>query len=729
MPQSVGQKPTVQLNKGLITETSELTFPEGASVDELNCALLRDGSRRRRLGFEYENGFSTDAGATLADGTISSVHLWKNAGGNAGTNFVVVQLGGTLHFYTESTGAISGAKKSFTQALSTFQSPLGSADTAEIQVTSLQGYLVVASPEINTFYIDYDSGGDSISATEIAFRIRDFEWQGDTTTYYDEVATGSVTDARKYDTYNAGWWTTAGLGATAGELALTTYTTSRTAWPPLSLPWFSNKTSAGAFSVADFLEVGKGSSLIGNGQFTYDLYSMDRNTASGIAGSALNYTENTRFKTVVGFQERVFYAGMTSSKWGSTVFFSRTIQQVSDFGELMQRNDPTSETLSDLLANDGGYVTIPDAFNIKKLHVLGSQVLVFAENGVWSIRGVDDAFDATSFSVSKLSNDGLAYTGSFVAAEGNRPYWWSTSGIHTLTASLEQQTLQEQNISLPTIQTFFDDIDAGKKGQVSAAYDGFNRRIAWVYPSDTEVVDYKMSKILWFDEGVGAFYPWTISEASSSKYILKPFFSDGLATSDIDLLVINSGGDQVINSGSDTVIATRTSADFSSSSMIFLCRTDVATDRVTFGKFTSTSFLDWGSANYSSYMETKYEFGGDLARRKSMFYIHTYCKVTESSVSGSDVLGYDYDRKSSIKVLPYWDFKNTASQTAAEAYRLKNLPIPSGAGTFTYPSTVTTSRLRLKGRGRSLRLRFESTQGFDFHLLGFDMIMGANPRP
>ena len=44
MAQRASQKPTVQFNKGLVTEAGELTFPEGASVDELNCSLERDGS-------------------------------------------------------------------------------------------------------------------------------------------------------------------------------------------------------------------------------------------------------------------------------------------------------------------------------------------------------------------------------------------------------------------------------------------------------------------------------------------------------------------------------------------------------------------------------------------------------------------------------------------------------------------------------------------------------------
>ena len=50
MPQKLSQTPVTVFNKGLITEAGELTFPEGASTDELNMNLQRDGSRRRRLG-------------------------------------------------------------------------------------------------------------------------------------------------------------------------------------------------------------------------------------------------------------------------------------------------------------------------------------------------------------------------------------------------------------------------------------------------------------------------------------------------------------------------------------------------------------------------------------------------------------------------------------------------------------------------------------------------------
>jgi hypothetical protein len=111
-----------------------------------------------------------------------------------------------------------------------------------------------------------------------------------------------------------------------------------------------------------------------------------------------------------------------------------------------------------------------------------------------------------------------------------------------------------------------------------------------------------------------------------------------------------------------------------------------------------------------------------------VMYLTTYMKVTESTVSGNDTDGYTYARPSSCLAAIFWDF-NTEQTVQQQAYRLKSLPIPDAAGTFAYPKTVTTSRLRIRGRGRVLYLKFESVQGYDMHLLGYDLITAKNERP
>lgn len=710
----VSQKPVNVFNKGLITEAGELTFPEGASVDELNCALLRDGSRRRRLALKYETDYTTDASATLADGEVSSVDIWENVAGISGLNFFVIQLNDMLHFYVEA-DTLSTNKKSFTLDLSTYARPgsLG-AGLEKVRITSVLGVMVVASPEVSTFYVEYDEAGDSISATEISFRVRDFEWLGDRSDYEFPLATAGVSDERKYDTQNSSW------GSELGSAALTSYIASQAKWPSLNLPWFSGKDASDNFSVGEFLKFESGSSLIGNGYYVYDLYNFDRSSQSGLSLSAYDYTETSRFRAIISFNSRVFYSGLTG-KNGSNVYFSRIIKQLSDLGECLQVNDPTSETFNDLLADDGGVINIPDAHNIQHLHTIGTNLFVFAENGVWVIRGVDDSFSATSYFVGKVTNVGIKYTSSFVVSDANTPYWWSELGIYTLVPGQDGFSFTAQNISRPTIQEFYDGISGSSRGQVVAAYDGVNSRVVWMYPSESETIDGKLTKALWLDEAIGAFYPWEIGDGASGEYVVAPFFLKGTAASSVEYDVVDSSGNLVVDSSGNQVIVQRRTQVYGAVSIKLLVRTGTS-DRVSFAEFTGTDFLDWGITEYSSYVEGPYDFTGDLTTKKSNIYITTFFKTTETGMTEAGDGSFSLDRPSSCLVTTYWDYKITPSQSAQEVYRLKELPIFDGGGDLNYPTTVVTSRLRLRGRGRSFRIRFESTGANDFHLLGYDVL-------
>ena len=97
------------------------------------------------------------------------------------------------------------------------------AGTAKVQLAAINGDLVVVSEAINPFYITYDPQADTIATAQITPRTRDFEWQGDTTPYSEQVASPSA--RRIYDTTNAGW-----VG-TKGAAALTDYVTENTAYP------------------------------------------------------------------------------------------------------------------------------------------------------------------------------------------------------------------------------------------------------------------------------------------------------------------------------------------------------------------------------------------------------------------------------------------------------------------------------------------------------------------
>ena len=721
MPQSLTQKAVNTFVKGLITEASELTFPPDASVDELNCDLRRDGSRRRRLAATVE---SNNFLSTFTVATTTRFHSgnWDNVGGQAGLEFLVLQVGSTLRFYNKTTPPYSSHQITQTVDLSSYE-VVGGVGAANVncQFASINGALVVTSPAINTIYIERDNITEALTTTQINFRIRDFEWLGDKSTYTTGIATASASVQRKYDTANSGW---SGL---KGSAALTTYTTAKLQYPPLTLPWYSGKDSSGNFSVTEWEKVFSGTSLIGNGTYVLDFFNKDRSLASGIVGIPADI-ETSRFKSVESFAGRIFYAGLESAKNTGVILFSRQIESLKELGDCYQSNDPTSEEISDLLDTDGGMIRIPDAVNIKYLYSFGATLFIFADNGVWSINGVDGVFRATEYSLRRVSYTGMLTAESFAEAEGV-PFWWSKTGIHTLQFDEVSNNPTEQNISLTTIQSFWDDIGSNTRSLVQATYDRLNKKIYWAYPNTDEPNDNKLNNFLILDIPLGAFYPWKVSdEVSSTDYIMGLATYSGYGSDDTVLDVILPNGDDVVQ-GVDDVVSTQLTDFATGDPAIVLLIRDGATGKLTMGSFSGKTFLDWGTTNYSSFAEAGYDFISDLVRQKNSPYILTYMRVTEEGwvASGS---GYEPIRPSGLLVSAYWDFKTSPSSESQQAYRYKQTPVvnPSSLSDFGYPDTIITSRLKIRGTGRSVRLRFESEQGKDFVLVGYGVVNATNQR-
>ena len=715
MPQSLNQKAVNNFVRGLITEAGELTFPEGASVDELNCDLRRDGTRRRRLGVEYESNNSLST-FTLSDTEVLHTGDWVNVGGNADLEYLVMQKGSTLYFYNKGSLPYSAQIQTNSINLTTYEhSGSNGAETAKCQFASLKGNLVVSSPEMNTIAIEYNSSSNTFTATQISFEIRDFEWQGDTSAYYSNDSTPS--QDRKYDAQNTGWNT--------GNGAPTTLTKR------LTHPWYAGKDENGAYSSAEWEKIYGGTTLTGNGHYVLDFFTKNRGTASGVSSlTKATDPENSRFRCVESFAGRVFYAGLESAENAGTILFSKLVDTVDDLGICHQQNDPTAEYESDLLDTDGGEIKIPDAIKIQKLYAYQNSLFIFAENGIWQISGVDGVFRASSYSVNRVSRVGLLTPESFVAAEGV-PFWWSRFGIHTMQTDPVSGQGSEQNLTLPTIQSYWDKIESAAKLKVTATYDSINKRIFWSYPDDGEEVTAKLNNFLILDVPLRAFYPWKVSDQSSdtSCVVGVAFYSSyGANALELDVTT-NSGADDVVTSAGDDVVSTQISTVTTGDPAIVLICRNGSDDKITMGGFTSISFKDWTDTNYDSYAETGYDFVGDVVTKKSAPYIVTYCRLTETGFTGNEDDGYEAVRPSSLLVSSAWDFNETFG-TSQEAYR-KKFPVvvdPNNLSVYNYPETVITSRLKVRGTGRSVRIKYESQEGKDFLLIGWGIILGRNPR-
>lgn len=705
--QSVTQKVVNTFIKGLVTEAGELTFPENASIDELNCDLRRDGSRRRRLGAELEGSYSLSS-FTMSDTSVVVSDKWENVGGQAGLEFLVLQVGSSLKFYRKSTLPYSSHEETATVNLASYEVAGGvGAANAECQFTSINGALVVASPAIDTIYIERDNTTEALTVTELTFYTRDFEWQGDKRTYTTDSFTASV--QRQYDTYNAGWTTSA--RSTLGT------------WPRLTHSWFSGKDTNNSFSATEWNLVWGGTSLLGNGRYVLNFFSKDRATASGVSGITTE-VESTRFKTVAAFAGRVFYAGLESAKNSGVILFSRNIESLKELGDCYQQNDPTSEEISDLLDTDGGVIRIPNAVNIRKLYARGPDLFVFAENGVWKISGVDNIFRATDYAISFISSVGIYSASSFIEAEG-LPFWWSLTGIHTLSVDASVGIEQEQNLSIGTIQTFLDKISTDAKVKVKGIYDRTNKKVYWAYPNNGEQKITKFSNFIILDITLQAFYPWKVSDGYD---VVGLSFYSGFGSDQLQLDVVQ-GADDVVQ-GTDDVVSIQLSDFTTGDPAIVLIVRDLFTNKLTMAGFTNSNFYDWVNIDYSSYAVAGHEFFGDLMLDKTAPYIEVYMRSTETGWAGTELTGYDLVRPSGILVSPYWDFAKAPATAPQQGYRLSTMPVvnPNDLSETNIPETVIHTRLKLRGRGKTVRLKFESEAGKDFVLLGWGFLGGRNGR-
>lgn len=746
MPQSLTQATVNKLIGGMITEAGELTFPENATVNELNCVLNRDGSRQRRRGLQALTG-SVALGFTYSGNDREySYFVWKNAGGTFGLNVLVLQIGNTLKLYDLSSNPLSDGlllSKDMSTHLAGAETSVGGCS-----FTTIFGGLIVASATTETVYLSYDFATNTLATTELVFRVRDFEWQSSYDQLDRSVTAASVTNERLYDTYNAGWYGTKGKAAlttyitTSGEPALgglggltgalsggsATPTTPGLYYPPLTHPWYSGKDSGGNFSKAEFDGLHNPSSVTGNGLFKLDFFNQDRATASGITGLP-THVEKSRFKTVATFAGRVFYAGLGSGKNSGKVLFSQLVTSASpenaltSLGQCLQANDPTSELISDTVDTDGGVIDIPEAVDIKRIHPYNDSIFVFASNGVWVVSGIDGRFSPTGYTVNKISTTGILSQQSFVSAEGI-PFWWSSTSINTISFDENSGYPAVQDLSIGTIQTYFNNIGELPRSLVIGDYDEFNKKIFWWYPSSSGL-EYHRNNALILDIPLRAFYPWAVS-GTSSKFVVGTFFSGASSTQTLSEVVTDNSGIDVSVGGFDVTVNAIANGGIAGTELNVVYSDE---DNFYFGNFASKDYQDFESQDYASFFETGYFFAGDLLIKKNSPYVTVYMRSTEEGFTGNETDGYSPINPSSLLLKAYWDFKFESS-SSQQCYRIKPYVIvnPDDLSSTNQQTSVIATRLKVRGKGRSMRLKFEAEEGKDFAFLGYSILVGINER-
>jgi hypothetical protein len=736
--------------KGLITEASPLTFPENASIDEKNFVLNRNGSRSRRLGVDYEGGYSlTSTGfssAAIQTGK-QSFHKWDTPGGNTTVAIGVVRILDKLWFMDLLTNAPSSNLLNGGSAITL--SGLGDAD---IETATINNKLIIVSEDLAyPILLSYNSTTDTVSQTTITVEVRDI-WGVDDNLLVNERPS-SLSDEHKYNLRNQGWSTT--IQTTTGTDAIDRTYTVLNKYPSNADSWSLGKIgnpTSGDYEKYDPSTLQKNSQSnfqTAQGSYVIDAFNRgtERESNSGITSLPLDQ-ENGAFSTVASYAGRIFYSGVNSSITGGDsrspnysgyVFFTTIVTGDDKLGVCYQEADPTDPNINDLVNSDGGTIQIPEATQIVKIVSSQASLLVFADNGVWEVYGDTGGFIATSFQTSKVSTNGVKNPKSIVNVNGNFVYW-SKAGIYLLTPDASSGRFSARSLSLTTIQSLFLDIPTVGKNYCKGFYDEKENRVRWLY-NDTDTyttANYinKYNKELVLDLTLEAFYTNEFSSlVSNSPYIADYIEIPGYSVSSQDTNVLVDT-DEVIVTSSDSVIVTQDVVASRSSQFSFLT---IKGTQFTVSKFINRSFTDWelaGSgtgANYESYLITGYELFGDLMRSKQVPYIFFYFNRTEDGFTdtGSSL---ELDNPSSCLVQAQWNWADSANSgkwsNQFQAYRLLRNYIPTGAAdSFDYGDAVIVTKNKLRGSGKCISLKIQSESGKDLQILGWGVPATATSQP
>lgn len=476
-----------------------------------------------------------------------------------------------------------------------------------------------------------------------------------------------------------------------------------------------------------------GNTPAARGHYILSAFDRNRQLASGISGiyNEKRDKEDSRPISTAFYAGRVWYL-MPDGR----LYFSQILTDIANANKCYQDADPTAEDINELVATDGGEIDIVDIGKGLKLVQISNFLVVFADNGIWSISGDGDgkAFTATSQEIQKITEIGAIGPDSMVEAEGTI-YYWSDGGIYTIQSDQVTAELGAVNLTENIIQELYIDIREVSKRNVRSYYDEQTKKIFWMYNDlpdyDGESMRYKYNRVLILDLVLQAFYTYTFNTSSTLPFVSAIIKKQPGSIAEVTANLTDSTGALVTTTTSAAITSKREIPSVSEVKIKFLCF-NKGTDglyRYSFAELVSNEMMDWKSVdgtglNYLSYAETGHDVMEDLISEKEANTIYFFFKRTEKEFiadGNSVILG----NPSSCLFQAKWDWTNTNSSgrwtDPEQIYRFRReyFPIPVGPSTFDYGFDVVQVIQQVRGKGRALSLRFESEQGKDFHLLGW----------
>ena len=258
---------------GLNTETSSVEDAILNTADELNCTILPEGIRGRRLGFNIErDGKWIESNPS----TVSSIFYWDNVG-KKDLDYIVVQRGTVLYFFikdssqTEAASSVDLSKYKVTT------------DVKPLKYSTCAGDLIVVGNWINPIKISWNVTENSFEVVKVNMKWRDLIGIDDGLRL-DEMPE-ELSPEHKYNLYNQGWdkFVYTGKDSIESKHAVEAFFEEVKRYPSNNMLHFLDKTSDSAeYDTYELLKHFYGNTPAPKGHFILDYFSRSRTAASGI---------------------------------------------------------------------------------------------------------------------------------------------------------------------------------------------------------------------------------------------------------------------------------------------------------------------------------------------------------------------------------------------------------------------------------------------------------------
>ena len=625
-------------------------------------------------------------GTIIVDNGISSAYYWANFD-KKGSDCIVLQQGSVLKFFK--------AERPYDSDLIT------SIETAEqiefpdyftrYNFSSGEGFLLCVSEYAKPFYITLDADNKAAVLNPITLQIRDLHGVDDGLTTDQEPTT--LSDKHKYNLFNQGWDTT----------KINSYYSSQSKYPSNALIWWYGKDANGDFQAVNLTKMYFGTTPAPRGHYVLNYFNQDRSDVSGIAG----IEAVTKDRYVI---DSAFFAGRFFYLANSTVLFSQILKEdVRGIGKCYQEADPTSQTISDIIATDGGEIIFQELGYGKAITKFPLGILTFGSKGVYAITSTSvNTFSATQYLTQFVTHAGAISGGSVVSAE-DTVWYWSPQGIYQITVDqISGTSAVASSVSAGSIQTWYNDLPNFSKENCIGAYDYTNRRIVWLYPTHEDDLENRDGVLAYYVD-FKAFLPSKISEGGKAITV----FETVLPSYIVPTIDLYADEDEVVAGDTEVTVKNFGSEYGRNFSVCYLGYID-SYDSLFFCDFASREFLDWNVSTYNSYLNSFPITFGSTWQKKYTPVIQCYFLRTEED----ELTNGTYLAPSSCYVRAKWKWSETQESNRWDLTQQGYIRLPRFME-FRY----VNGKIRVHGSGPAMQLRLESKDDNDFKLSGINLLI------